>query len=323
MATPTKPKGTAATRKVMGGVKELWNIARKDFAENSRELKQDFVGMIEAARVKMPSGSPKDPKIPVSLLVHNSVNVDAGGELLSKYKEEWGTIHSRTEEASRASGSLNATLSDMHRSIQYSHAIITDCCTEFKQLPEVVGAIETTRERVQELGQLLGKVEQGIVEYARVQAELEAARRRESLKIQHDKRRGKMERELQRLREELGEERTLKEGAEREMEAVKAAERQQTFQDIFQQQMADYRETGSIDRAIGTPTASLDSVPLEDVTIEDTDGTASLNEFLSDVDDVIPDEESHDTDNEETEVSHDPGSRSHDDITEGESQSEK
>ena len=58
----------------------------------------------------------------------------------------------------------------------------------------------------------------------------------------------------------------------------------------------------------------------------DTDGKASLNEFLSDVDDVddvIPDEESHDTDDEETEVSHDPGSRSHDDITEEESQSEK
>ena len=292
-------------------MKELWNMAKKDFTENSRDLKQDFVGMIEAARVKMPSSTPKDPKIPVSLLIHHSVNVDVGSELLSQYKEEWSQIHSRTEEASQASGNLNATLTDMHRSIQYTHTIIGDCCKEFKQLPEVVKAVETSREKVEELGQLLAKVEQSIIEYSRVQAELEAVRKKESLKIQHEKQRGKIEKELQRLQEELLEEKRLKEGVERKIENEKAAERQQTFQDMFQQQMADYRETGSIDRAIGT-TVRSDSVQLEDVTIEDTDGTASLNEFLSDVDDVIPNEESHDTDDEDTKVSHDLDNQSHD-----------
>ena len=59
------------------------------------------------------------------------------------------------------------------------------------------------------------------------------------------------------------------------------------------------------------------SAQLEDVVIEDTDRTASLNEFLSDVDDVTPsDDRSHDTDEEEVpsddDEPHDPGGLSHD-----------
>ena len=270
-------------------MKELWNSTVKDFTENSRELKQDFVEMIEAAREKIPSGAPKEPKMPSSLLVHQAVNLDVGSDLLSSFKEEWGMIHHRTEDASRASVSLDSDLREMQRSIQYNHSVISECCAELKQLPEVVRAAEKTRERVRELGELLGRVEEGVAEYARVRAELDAARRRESLKIQHKRQRGGQERERQKLQACLAEEKRLKEGLEREIETEKVFERQKTFDDMFQQQMADYRETGSIDRAIGVP---IGTVQLEDVTIEDHDGTASLHEFLSDVDDVI--EESHD-----------------------------
>ena len=287
--TTGKSRGAAATKKMVVGMKELWTSAVKDFTENSRELKQDFVGMIEAAREKMPSGSPKEPNMPSSLLVHQAVNLDVGGELLSKFKEEWSLVHRRTEEASRVSVTLDGDLREMHRGIQYTHTIISDCCKELKQLPEVVKAVETSREKVRELGQLLEKVEESIAEYARVRAKLEAVRKRESLKIQHERQRGRAERELQRLKDTLAEEKRLKDGVESQIETEKAAERQKTFGDMFQQQLADYRKTGSVDRSIGAP---IGTVQLEDVLIEDTDGTASLNEFLSDVDDVI--EESHD-----------------------------
>lgn len=328
MNTPVKPSGAMAsqtasarakrtTKKMVGGMKELWHIAKKDFTENSRELKHDFVGMIEVARKKLPSAAPKDPKPPASLLMYQAVNVDVGGELLTKYKEEWSVIHRNTEEAAQTAATLNSDLTEMHRSTQYTHTIISDCCTEFKQLPDVVQAIETTREKVQELGQLLAKVEESIAECGRVRAELETMRRKGSLKIQHDKKRGKMEREIQQLEEALAEEQRMKDGIEREIEGQKVAERQKTFQDMFQQQMAEYRETGSIERAIGTEGGRSGSAQLEDVVIEDSDGTASLNEFLSDVDDVTPsDDRSHDTDEEEVpsddDESHDPGGLSHD-----------
>ena len=288
-------------------MKELWKIAKKDFTENSRDLKQDFMMVVEAAKIKR--SAPKDQKLPTSLLVHQAVNVDVGSELLTKYKEEWGLIHSEIEEASQASATLNSDLMEMHRSIQHTHSVISACCAEFKQLPEVVQAIENTREKVQELGKLLGKVEQSIVEYSRSSSELEAVRKKGSLKIQYNKQSATMERELQRLREVLAEERRLKEGTEKEIESEMVAERQQAFQDIFQQQMADYRETGAIERAIA---GGADSTQLEDIVIEDTDGTASLNEFLSDVDDVMPGEESHDGSHDSDDNVEVPSGESHD-----------
>ena len=311
MASPTttaKTRGTAATKKMVANMKQLWSTTVKDFTENSRELKQDFVGMFEAAREKVPTGGPKEPKMPVSLLVHRSVNLDVGSNLLTKYKDEWGAIHGRIEEAALATGSLDADLREMHRSIQHTHGIITDCCKELEQLPEVVRAVETSLERVSELGELLEKVEESIAEYARVRSELETVRKKKSLEIQHDRQRAKTERELQQARDALSEESRLKEGLEKEIEVKKAAERQQTFQDMFQQQMADYRETGSIDRAIGN---TIGTAQLEDVVIEDEDGTASLHEFLSDVDDVI---ESHDHSHDsEEELEEEDTTRRHDD----------
>ena len=326
MATPSstaRAKGVAATRKMVGGMKDLWHIAKKDFSENSRELKQDFVGMIEAAKIKRPA--PKDPKLPASLLVHQAVNADVGGELLTKYKEEWGLIHRRTEEAARGSAKLDSELTELHRSVRHSHLIIAACCSEFKQLPDVVRSIEGTRDKIQELGQLLAKVEESIVEYSRVRAKLDAVRREGSLKIQYSKQSVQMERELQRLQEVLADEYRLKEGTEKEIKTQKVAERQQAFQEMFQQQMADYKETGAIERVIGTPGREKSGALLEDVVIEDTDGSASLNKFLNDVDDVMPSEGSQDVGDDVTssEGSHDPGSQSHDNMAaEEESESE-
>lgn len=293
---------------MIGGMKELWKIAKKDLKENSRDLKQDIMMVVEAAKIKRTA--PKDQKLPTSLLVQ-AVNVDVGSELLTKYKEEWGLIHGEIEEASQASATLNSDLMEMHRSIQHTHSVISACCAEFKQLPEVVRAIENTREKVQELGNLLGKVEQSIVEYSRSSAELEAVRKKGSLKIQYNKQSATMEREVQRLQEVLAEERRLKEGTEKEIKSEMVAERQQAFQDMFQQQMADYRETGAIERAIAGGT-DTDSTQLEDIVIEDTDGTASLNEFLSDVDDVMPGEESHDRSHDSDDNVEVPSGKSHD-----------
>ena len=313
MASPssTKARGVAAGRKVVGGMKDLWHLAKKDFTDNSKELRHDFAELLEVARAKR--SSPKDPRQPTFLL-NQAVNVDAGAELLTRYKEEWSLIHRRTEEASQASADLDTQLQGLHCSVAQSHTLISECWKEFKQLPEVIRALEVTKKKVQDLGRLLSEVEDSIVECSRVQAELETVRRKDSLKIQFGKQSVKMERELEHLQETLSKEKRQKGEVEREIENQKVQERQQAFQEMFQQQMADYRETGSIERAIGVEERERSTSQLEDMVIEDKDGTASLNEFLSDVD-ITAEEES-------PEGSHEPSSKSHDTAVEGEGQLE-
>ena len=301
-----KPGVHVDGKKIMENMKGLWQLAKKDLTENSKELKSDFVGLIEAARAKRVRTGPKEAKVPSQFLVSQAVNGDVGAELLSKYKEEWSLIHRRTVEASGLAGNMDSELVELQGSVSRSHAIISQCCTEFRQLPDVVAAIERTREKVEGLGQLLAKVEESITAYDRVCLQLDAERRKDSLRIQFEKQNVHVERELQQLRDTLAEEKRQKEGTERKMEEQKLQERQQAFQEMFQQQMADYKEKGSIERAIGAEEREKSSAQLEDVLVEDTDGTASLHEFLSDVDNV--EDESHDL----SDGSCDDNSESHD-----------
>lgn len=273
-----------ATKKVVAGMRDLWTAAKSDLTTNTKELKQDFKGMLEVARSA--KKGPRETK-PLSLL-ELSVNHDAGGELLTHFKEEWSGIHKRTMEASETVVKLDSELQSIQKSLSQSHSIISNCREEFSHLPDAVKSVETVKEKVMELGKLLQQVEDSITEYSRVTAQLEMERKQHSLRIQFERHQELAEQEIRRLEGVLAAEKKAADERQRGIETRKIQERQQAFQDIFNKQMADYRKKGEIERPIGAESRERASSQLEDVVIEDEDGTASLNEFLSDV--VIEDE---------------------------------
>ena len=163
---------------------------------------------------------------------------------------------------------MDSRLESVNKSLAHSHSIITSCCDEFRLLPDTLKAFETAKEKVSEIGELLKKVEDNIMEYSRVKAQLETERKCHAVKIQFDKHKEQLEH-------------LLSERRQRELELQAVQERQQAFQDIFEQQMAEYREHGEVEKPIGSEDRT--DAQLENVVIEDKDGTASLHEFLSDV----------------------------------------
>ena len=176
---------------------------------------------------------------------------------------------------------MDSRLESVNKSLAHSHSIITSCCDEFRLLPDTLKAFETAKEKVSEIGELLKKVEDNIMEYSRVKAQLETERKCHAVKIQFDKHKEQLELERKRLEGVLAEEHLLSERRQRELELQAVQERQQAFQDIFEQQMAEYREHGEVEKPIGSEDRT--DAQLENVVIEDKDGTASLHEFLSDV----------------------------------------
>ena len=176
---------------------------------------------------------------------------------------------------------MDSRLENVNKSLAQSHSIITSCCDEFRLLPDTLKAFETAKEKVSEIGELLKKVEDSIMEYSRVKAQLETERKRYAVKIQFDKHKEQLDLERQRLEAVLAEEHLLSERRQRELELQAVQERQQAFQEIFEQQMAEYREHGEVEKPIGSEDRT--DAQLENVVIEDKDGTASLHEFLSDV----------------------------------------
>ena len=88
----TKPGKKMSTKKVVGGMKDLWASAKSDFVDNTLGLKQDFKDLVEIARSKA-KRSTKEPRPCPLALLDSAVNQDAGADILTHYKEELGAMH--------------------------------------------------------------------------------------------------------------------------------------------------------------------------------------------------------------------------------------
>ena len=267
-------------------MKELWVAAKKDFADSSQDLKRDFTDIMEFAKNKSlkKSSSPSASRKGAVGALDQNINQDVGAELLSHCKDEWAAIHSQTEQASKAAVEMDTDLLAIQKSVSQSYTVISRCRDEFETLGETVEAVNEIQRKVEKLGEVLQDVEQSIIECARLKARLECERKKHSLHIQQERHCKEEEATVQHLNKVLENEKRLLVEWNANQESQEVVARQQTFQEMFDQQMADYRQSGHLDRPIlsGSERERSDS-NLEEMVIEDQDGTTSLNEFLSDV----------------------------------------
>ena len=93
---PIVTMATKRKQKLVDGMRGLLSVARHDLIENSRGVKKDMQDLMEAARNTR--RAVKDTKL--SGLIELT-NPDAGAEVLTHYKEEWGAIHSDAVDAAQ------------------------------------------------------------------------------------------------------------------------------------------------------------------------------------------------------------------------------
>ena len=284
-------------KSVAAGVKAAWELAKKDFKENAHTdlLKQDVIDVLDMAKNKaslIKKNSSQANKVSVqSGKIGPRVNPDVGAELLTYFKEQWAEIHGSTEAGSKAASKMDFDLRQLSQSINKSHSIISRCNEEFGRLKEVIEALDEAQSKVDYIGKLVAQVEQDIREYSLAKAELGAERQRHLLQRQHEATVAEDREKVDQLRKVLGNEQQLSLNLRHEVESSKLRDRQDAFQEMFEKQMADYRTSGELEKPLrgsGQPGRERSQSQLEEVVIEDEDGTASLHEFLSDV--VLEDE---------------------------------
>lgn len=271
-------------KKMAAGMKELWEFAKKDLSGNTQDLKQDFIDILEYAKSRNAKRKLAQKGVGSADL---AVNQDAGAELLTHYKDLWADIHMDTEQASKMASKVALDIQKIDRSVSQSHLILGRCQDEFSQLPDALSSLEDVQKKVEKICEQIRLVEEDLIEYSRLRAQLECERKKHSLRIQHERQCHEQEAKVEHLKDLLVEEKRLTERAKVEAANQELAERQQTFKDIFDHQMAEYRQHGMVERPITEQLEetkkSRSGSQLEDVVIEDEDGNASLNEFLSDV----------------------------------------
>lgn len=278
----SEQKKKPMAKKMAAGMKELWTFAKNDLTGNSQELKKDFIDILEYAKSK--NARRKLGQKGVGS-IDLAVNQDAGAELLTHYKDLWADIHSDTEQTSKMATKVALDLQKIDRSVSQSHLILGRCQDEFNQIPDTVSSLEEVQKKVEKICEQIRQVEGSLLEYSRLHAQLECERKIHSLRIQHERHCTEEEARVEHLKDMLAQEQRLAEQTKVEIANQELAERQQAFQDIFDQQMAEYRQCGMVERPIAEQMEkkSRSGSQLEDVVIEDEDGNASLHEFLSDV----------------------------------------
>lgn len=276
-------------KSVAAGVKAAWELAKKDFKENAHTelLKQDVIDVLDMAKSRaslIKKNSSLASKVSVqSGKIGPRVNPDVGAELLTYFKEQWAEIHASTEAGSKAASKMDLDLKRLNQSISSSHSIVGRCKDEFARLKEVIEALDEAQSQVDHIGKLVAQVELDIREYSLAKAELGTERQRHLLQRSHEATIAEDRERVEQLRKVLGNEQQLSLNLRHEVESSKLRERQGAFQEIFEKQMADYRTSGELEKPVHCGDQRSQSSQLEEVVIEDEDGTASLHEFLSDV----------------------------------------
>lgn len=217
----------AMAKKMAAGMKELWSFAKKDLRGNTQDLKKDFVDILEYAKSK--SAKRKITQKGVGSM-DLAVNQDAGAELLTHYKDLWADIHSDTEQTSKMATKVALDLQKIDRSVSQSHLILGRCQDEFGQLPEAINSLDEVRKKVDKICEQIRQVEDSLVEYSRLRAQLDCERKLHSLRIQHERHCSEQEAKVEHLHDLLTQEERLSEQARVEVANQELAERQQTFQ---------------------------------------------------------------------------------------------
>lgn len=260
----------------MKGVKGLLSIAKNDFVNNSKDLKQDFKEILEMARAKRRS---KQDSKPLSAL-DAKINPDAGAELLSHYRHQWSAIHKSIQSSSEVIQSVDAMVTEAERNSRKTKEVIAKCHSEFSQLPTVLSDVQKAHERVLKIEECLKSVEDAIVEYCQIAAKAEVYKKKRADTTELDTHRRGSHLEVERYEISLAQEQQLLNAEMARHEQEKQQERQSHFGELFEKQMSEYKETGELDRPISE---SEQGTSLENITIEDTDGVSTLNQFLGDV----------------------------------------
>ena len=268
--------------KVIGGIKSILSKTKDDLKSGSQELRSEFKELIQTAKTSAKTVAKKASKNR-NISDYSHINYNAGGRLLAHFQEQWAEMHESTAENSVLATSLNRKLQELAKICKDRHKGVEDFYKEFQGLPSLLKSVEQAKENVKEIGSTIEKVEQSLNELEYSCALLENARKKGVMRVRYEGFIQEKEEEVAKLQKQVDAEKELVEQKNEEINIGSARERQQTFEDMFNQQVTEYKSKGRLERPISMGSDTIVFERLGDIEIDDIDGRQSLSEFLDDV----------------------------------------
>ena len=280
--------------KVIGGIKNILSRTKDDFKSGSQELRSEFKDLLQTAKASAKTVAKRASKSR-TVSDYSHINYNAGGKILAHFQQQWAEMHESTAENSVLATSLNRKLQELAKTCKDRHNTVEEFYREFQGLPALLKSVEQARENVAEIGTTIEKVEQSLNELEYSCALLENARKKGVMRVRHEGFIQEKEEEVGKLQKQVNAEKELIDQKNEEINMGSARERQQTFEDMFNQQVTEYKSKGRLERPISMGSDTIVFERLGDIEIDDVDGKQSLSEFLDDVTSKNGDDESVNT----------------------------
>ncbi|KAL5242947.1 hypothetical protein ACI65C_010357 [Semiaphis heraclei] len=205
------------------------------------------------------------------------VNYDAGADLLHKYQTEWNQLHLLAEDNAHKAEEVNEMISLLHHQMSEQWKKMDTITSCMDSMPQLVKSIENAMKDMENIKLLINDVEHQLLKLDDVVEEQELQEQMLNERFQLAVYRSKKLKELEKISGELEADHKEKVADLEQKINIKLKERQEIFNQVFQQDMRQYIISGMV--PVMKSNGGRDEVSLEDIEIEDD--TDALDELLN------------------------------------------
>ncbi|KZC12888.1 PREDICTED: dysbindin protein homolog [Dufourea novaeangliae] len=215
----------------------------------------------------------ENPKHKKSTNVRN-VNYHAGADILHRYQLQWNELHELAEENAEKAQGADKLIGTIYERLEQEWKNITCLNSTLAYIPKINNAIQDLMDQIGTLQEMFEEVEGAIYQLEDLNEILDLQSRQLDHRFQLALYEEKKLTELNIVKAKLANEHIERVSQYEQKQQKMLKERQETFDEVFKEQLEEYKATGSICKLPVTQQGpSLDEIDL------DVDPT-TFNEFL-------------------------------------------
>ncbi|XP_046474751.1 dysbindin protein homolog isoform X1 [Neodiprion pinetum] len=204
-----------------------------------------------------------------------NVNYDAGADLLFHYQTEWNELHDLTEQNAGNAEVIDSLVASIHEKLEQEWNSVARLNNALASVPKINNDIQNLMDQIGSLQELFEEVEGAIFEMEDLKETLDLQSSQLDHRFQLALYKEKKLSELDSVRAKLANDHSNRVLLHELKQQKILKERQETFGEVFKQEMQEYKTTGSVPKLASVQHGQS----LDEVELDNTD-FADLDEFL-------------------------------------------
>lgn len=209
----------------------------------------------------------------------SAVNYNAGADVLHKYQSQWHELHKLTEENAVKAQELDSIIGCLHQKFEKQWSDVSHVASTLAAVPQLLTNVQQLMEQIGALQGLFEDVEGALFQLEDMVETQDLQERQLDHRFQFALYKEKKLSELEAVRANLASEHADKVVQHELLQQKLLRERQDTFGQAFQQDVQEFKLSGSLPKMENIGVARGPS--LEEVTLEPAD-PEELDKFLND-----------------------------------------